>query len=87
MFIEIIIYVLLAILIHIIYKRFFCNSENFVPVKLSTNNYQDIFIKKEEDVKYNNKNSFEENLKDLYYGEGEDIPINIIYDTLTEKNI
>lgn len=87
MFIEIIIYILLGILVHIIYTRFFCKTETFVPVKLSNDIYQDIFIKEEEDSKNNNKNNFEENLKDIYYGEGQDIPINIIYDTLTEKNI
>lgn len=87
MFIEIIIYILLGILIHIIYTRFFCKTENFVPVKLNNDSYQDIFIKEDQENKYNNNNNFEENLKDIYYGEGQDIPINIIYDTLTEKNI
>lgn len=96
MFIDCIIIILICILTYLIIMRLYNtknisqekNVETYVTIKtenITPPPYNDVFLMENEKERYDNKNKFEEDLTLNYYQEPviEDIPINIIYDKLT----
>ena len=85
MFIDFIIIILIFIIMYLIN----CRTESYVPISkdnIKLPPYQDNSIIQEEDKRLKKINKYEDDLKSNYYFSPVigDIPINIIYDKLTE---